>query len=27
VVLPGDKLTVDPFGNLMIAVGAPKKAG
>ena len=27
VVLPGDKLAVDPFGNLMIAVGAPKKAG
>jgi N-methylhydantoinase A len=27
VVLPGDKLTVDPFGNLMIAVGAPVKAG
>jgi N-methylhydantoinase A len=27
VVLPGDKLTVDPYGNLMIAVGAPKKAG
>jgi N-methylhydantoinase A len=27
VVLPGDKLTVDPFGNLMIAVGAPTKAG
>ena len=26
VVLPGDKLTVDPYGNLMIAVGAPKKA-
>ena len=27
VVLPGDRLTVDPYGNLMIAVGAPKKAG
>ncbi|HVA14778.1 MAG TPA: hydantoinase/oxoprolinase family protein [Stellaceae bacterium] len=27
VVLPGDRLTVDPFGNLMIAVGAPQKAG
>jgi len=27
VVLPGDKLIVDPHGNLMIAVGAPKKAG
>jgi N-methylhydantoinase A len=27
VVLPGDKLTIDPYGNLMIAVGAPKKAG
>jgi N-methylhydantoinase A len=27
VVLPGDKLTVDPFGNLMIAVGALIKAG
>jgi N-methylhydantoinase A len=27
VVLPGDKLTVDPYGNLMIAVGAPVKAG
>jgi N-methylhydantoinase A len=27
VVLPGDKLTVDPYGNLMIAVGALKKAG
>jgi N-methylhydantoinase A len=27
VVLPGDKLTVDAFGNLMIAVGAPKKGG
>jgi N-methylhydantoinase A len=26
VVLPGDALTVDPFGNLAIAVGAPKKA-
>ncbi len=27
VVLPGDKLTVDAFGNLTIAVGAAKKAG
>jgi N-methylhydantoinase A len=27
VVLPGDTLTVDPHGNLMIAVGAPNKAG
>jgi len=27
VVLPGDGLTVDPYGNLMIAVGAPTKAG
>jgi N-methylhydantoinase A len=27
VVLPGDTLTVDPYGNLMIAVGAPVKAG
>ena len=27
VVLPGDKLTVDPFGNLGIAVGAPEKIG
>ena len=26
VVLPGDALAVDPFGNLAIAVGAPKKA-
>ncbi|MGH7034713.1 MAG: hydantoinase/oxoprolinase family protein, partial [Stellaceae bacterium] len=26
VVLPGDALAVDPFGNLAIAVGVPKKA-